>query len=111
MLVAPRVGDAVLVVPRLEAPRVTERPDVFRVDAWEETDDPVARVAALVGNARSVAIGDHTWARFVLALQAELPDARSRPPTPLPLRCVRSRTPPRSTRSKPPRPRSTRSPS
>jgi len=64
MLVAPRVGDAVLVVPRLEAPRVTERPDVFRVDAWEETDDPVARVAALVGNARSVAIGDHTWARF-----------------------------------------------
>lgn len=91
MLVAPRVGEAVLVVPRLEAPRVTERLDVFRVDAWEETDDPVARVAAIVGDARSVAIGDHTWARFVLALQAALPGARFTPANAVtaPLRAVK----------------------
>jgi len=76
MLVVPRESDAVLVVPRLEAPRVEERPEVFCVDAWDEVDDPVARVAALVDGARSVAVGDHTWARFVLAMQSALPRAQ-----------------------------------
>jgi len=78
MLVLPREGDATLVVPRLEAPRVTERPDVFTLAAWDETDDPVALVAGLVGAAGSVAIGDRTWARFVLDLQAALPGAAFR---------------------------------
>jgi Xaa-Pro aminopeptidase len=63
----------VLVVPRLEAPRVHDQPEVFRMDAWDETDDPIARVVRHLGAARSVAIGDHTWARFVLALQRGLP--------------------------------------
>jgi Xaa-Pro aminopeptidase len=76
MLVLPRDGDAQLVVPRLEAPRVAERPDVFSVRPWGETDDPVAIVADLVGPATSVAIGDRTWARFVLDLQVALPGAR-----------------------------------
>ena len=40
MLVLPRTGDARLVVPRLEAPRVTPRPDLFEIVPWEETDDP-----------------------------------------------------------------------
>ena len=54
MLVLPVDGDATLVVPRLEAPRVVERPDVFALRSWDETDDPVAIVAELVGkvNAR-----------------------------------------------------------
>ncbi len=73
MLVAHRDGDATLVVPRLEAPRVVERPGVFTIRAWEETDDPVALVAALTGRAETAAIGDTTWARFVLDLQRELP--------------------------------------
>ncbi|HEX6569110.1 MAG TPA: Xaa-Pro peptidase family protein [Acidimicrobiales bacterium] len=76
MLVLPRDGEATLVVPGLEAPRVVERPDVFSLRPWDETDDPVAIVAGLVGPAASVAIGDHTWARFVLDLQAALPAAR-----------------------------------
>jgi Xaa-Pro aminopeptidase len=80
MLVLPRDGDATLVVPRLEAPRVTERPDVFSLQPWDETDDPVGIVADLVGpaeaTAASVAVGDHTWARFVLDLQVALPTAR-----------------------------------
>jgi Xaa-Pro aminopeptidase len=76
MLVVPRDGDAVLVVPRLEAPRVRDDPGAFVLEPWEETDDPVARVAAHVGAAGVVAIGDQTWARFVLALQAALPGAR-----------------------------------
>jgi Xaa-Pro aminopeptidase len=73
MLVLPREGDATLVVPRLEAPRVVERPEVFSVRTWDETDDPVAIVAGLVGAAPRAAIGDRTWARFLVDLQAALP--------------------------------------
>jgi Xaa-Pro aminopeptidase len=75
MFVLPRTGEPVLLVPRLEAPRVVERPDLFVLETWDETDDPVARVAGLVGAAHSVAIGDQTWARFVLELQRALPSA------------------------------------
>lgn len=60
---------AVLVVPRLEAPRVAERPELFRLLPWDETDDPVDLVASLMGVARNVAVGDRTWARFVIDLQ------------------------------------------
>jgi Xaa-Pro aminopeptidase len=73
MLVLPRAGDATLVVPRLEAPRVVERPELFAVEPWSETDDPVARVAQLVGKADVVAVGDRTWARFLIELIAHLP--------------------------------------
>ena len=48
MLVLPVDGEATLVVPGLEAPRVTPRPDVFQLVPWGETDDPVALVAGLV---------------------------------------------------------------
>jgi Xaa-Pro aminopeptidase len=78
MLVLPREGDATLVVPRLEAPRVVERPDVFTLAPWEETEDPVALVARLVGAARSLAIGDRTWARFLVDLQHAVPGGRFR---------------------------------
>ena len=35
----------------LEAPRVVERPEVFTLRTWEETDDPIAVVAGLAGSA------------------------------------------------------------
>jgi len=73
MLVVPREGRATLVVPGLEAPRVTERPDLFDLRPWSETDDPVEIVAELVGSARRGAIGDQTWARFVVELQRAAP--------------------------------------
>lgn len=78
MLVVSRAGDAVLVVPELEAPRVVEQPGVFTIEPWGETDDPVARVVAHARGAAAVGIGDHTWARFVLALEEAMPDARFR---------------------------------
>lgn len=73
MLVVPREGDVTLVVPALEAPRVVERPDAFRLRPWAETEDPIALVAALTGPAATVGIGERTWARFLLALQSALP--------------------------------------
>src|SRR3954454_13422407 len=69
MLVLPRDGDAVLVVPRLEAPRVTLQGDAFALRPWDETDDPIAIVADLMGPAGVAAIGDRTWARFLVDLQ------------------------------------------
>ena len=76
MLVLPADGDTpVLVVPRLEAPRVDEQPDVFSVRPWGETEDPVAVVASLLGGRRRLAISDRAWATFLLGLQSAIPDA------------------------------------
>src|SRR6188508_2998322 len=76
MLVLPADGEATLVVPRLEAPRVVEQPDVFRLRPWAETDDPVSLVATLVDDRRQLAISDRAWATFLLQLQAWLPGAK-----------------------------------
>jgi Xaa-Pro aminopeptidase len=73
MLVVPRDGDATLVVPRLEAPRVHVRPDVFELVTWGETDDPIERVTQLMGGARRAAIGNQTWAQFLVALLQRVP--------------------------------------
>ena len=75
MLVVPLDGEATLVVPRLEAPRVADQPGIFEIRPWDETDDPVAIVAALAGRPALAAVGDRTWARFVIKLQALLPHA------------------------------------
>ncbi|MEN3315343.1 MAG: hypothetical protein V7605_1577 [Acidimicrobiaceae bacterium] len=79
MLVLPADDAATLVVPRLEEPRVVPVPELFAVRAWDETDDPVAIVADLVGGRPNLAVSDRTWATFVLALQASLPGARWHP--------------------------------
>src|SRR3954465_872840 len=75
MLVLPADGDAVLVVPRLEAPRVVERPGVFSIRPWGELESPVHVVAELVGNRRRLAISDRAWSTFLLQLQTLRPDA------------------------------------
>lgn len=75
MLVVPRDGDATLVVPRLEAPRVVEQPGVFTMLPWGETQDPVDLVAGLTGPAPRVAVGDTMWARFLVELLPHLPSS------------------------------------
>jgi len=76
MLVLPAEGDAVLVVPQLEAPRVVANPEVFSVRPWPDTEDPVAVVAELVGRRSTLGISDRTWATFLLQLQARMPDTK-----------------------------------
>ena len=76
LLVVPRGGDASLIVPFLEAPRVVERPDGFDVVSWKDGDDPIALATNLIGAAGRVAVGDQTWAGFLVDLSAELPDTR-----------------------------------
>ncbi|MYH44776.1 MAG: aminopeptidase P family protein [Acidimicrobiaceae bacterium] len=75
MLVVPRDGEATLVVPRLEASRVVERPEVFGIRPWDETEDPVAIVAGLAGAAAVAAAGDQMWSRFLVELMTVMPDA------------------------------------
>jgi Xaa-Pro aminopeptidase len=73
MLVVPRDAVATLVVPALEVPRVDHREEVFRLRPWGETEDPVAIVAELLGASRTAAIGNRTWAQFLVALQRARP--------------------------------------
>lgn len=78
MLVVPRDGEATLVVPGLEAPRVVPRGEAFAIRPWGELDDPVAIVADLVGRPTTAAIGDTMWARFVVELLGHWPSDRTR---------------------------------
>src|SRR5215207_3757139 len=78
MLVVPRDGDATLVIPRLEAPRVVPRPGVFELAPWNETDDPVALVVRLAGRPGTVAVGDTMWARFLVELLSHWPAGSTR---------------------------------
>ncbi|MEX2625813.1 MAG: Xaa-Pro peptidase family protein [Ilumatobacteraceae bacterium] len=75
MLVVPREGDASMIIPRLEAARVAEQPGVFDLVPWAETEDPTAIVAKLAAGARTVAVGDQMWARFLVELLPQLPGA------------------------------------
>jgi Xaa-Pro aminopeptidase len=91
MLVLPVDGDAVLVVPALEASRVEEDAELFSMRPWGEAEQPVAIVTGLLGSRRRLAIGERTWATFLLRLQAALPDASWQPATVVtgPLRAVK----------------------
>ena len=73
-LVVRRDGPCVLVVPGLEAPRVEHHADVFDLVAWGETQDPMTIVVDALAGARTVAVGDQMWARFVLDAQRRLPN-------------------------------------
>jgi Xaa-Pro aminopeptidase len=80
MLVLPATGDAVLVVPALEAPRVATADTLFTVAAWPDAEDPIDLVVSLLpgaaaGGTRRLAISDRAWTTTVLALQRRLPGA------------------------------------
>ena len=74
MLVVDRSDTPTLFIPELETARVTQHGDVFEMVGWGETTDPIGLVAARLGERNRVAIGDTTWARFVVDLLAARPD-------------------------------------
>ena len=76
MLVVTNDSVAALIVPRLEAPRVTPHDDVFKIIPWGETENPVAIVAEQLNGAKRIAIGDQMWARFLVELLGFVSGAR-----------------------------------
>lgn len=78
-LVLPVEGTPVLVLPRLEEPlarhHLGELADELELVAWDETDDPIRAVQAVVGAAQRIALQDQMWARFALRLRAALEPA------------------------------------
>ena len=92
MLVVPRDGEASLVVPALEAPRVREQPGVFTMVPWREGDDPIAVITSLMGPAATAAVGDHMWSGFLVDLIAARPDVAFRRASTItsPIRSVKS---------------------
>lgn len=61
---------ATLVVPELEVPRVETGP--FEIHTWRETDHPIDIVTTLAGRPTIAAIGDQTWALFLIQLLARM---------------------------------------
>ncbi len=80
MLVVPKDDDAKLVIPAFEIARVADRPE-FDIVGWNETEDPIKIVVEALGgsagskraSAKKLAIGDHTWSRFLVELNDEMP--------------------------------------
>jgi Xaa-Pro aminopeptidase len=87
MLVIPASGRATLVVPRLEVTPARGCPGVagawIDVETWEETEDPVDRVAGIVHRGSPpapggrttggrIAVSDRLWALHLLRLQAAM---------------------------------------
>ena len=69
-------GEAKLLVPVLEAPRARAAQTGIPLVTWSETEDPIARVRELVGDATSLALADQMWAAFVLPFARTFARAR-----------------------------------
>ena len=91
MLVLPADDEATLVVPRLEAPRVSHDGRLFAMRPWAESEDPAGIVAGLVGNRKALAVSDRCWASPLLTLQRLLEGASWRPASAVtgPIRAVK----------------------
>jgi len=78
-LIVPADGEPALVLPRLEEPlarhALGELADEISFVPWDETDDPIRLVQAIVAGALRVAVQDQMWARFALRLRAALDPA------------------------------------
>jgi Xaa-Pro aminopeptidase len=78
LLGIPRAGRPFAVAPRLDAMLLDERRELLDVHAWDETESPFELVARLSegSDGQTIAISDHSYAIFLLRLQAVMPEAR-----------------------------------
>jgi len=75
-LIVPVDGHPALVLPRLEEPlarhELGDLAEDLTLVPWDETDDPIRLVQAIVAGARRVAVQDQMWARVALRMRAAL---------------------------------------
>ncbi len=78
LLLIPKTGEAQLMVPVLEAPRVKTLGIPFALVAWSETDNPTEMAAHILraGGAQHIAAGDELWARWLVRIQNYYPEAQ-----------------------------------
>jgi Xaa-Pro aminopeptidase len=74
-------GEPFIVVPRLEAPRLTSRNDLMEIldlRSWEETENPIQLLARGLGDpaGKTIAVSDQMWSGFLLKLMEAAPSAR-----------------------------------
>lgn len=81
VLVLTAGGEAVLVVPELEAPKVPEAGDLFELRPWSELEDPIDIASRIVGSGGKVEVGmsDRAWATSLLGFQSRLAGASWHP--------------------------------
>jgi Xaa-Pro aminopeptidase len=77
LLILPREGEPVMVVPGLEAPLVARAAGEVRLVAWADHDTPevIAADALRAKPGARLAVGNQLWSAFLLRLQAAVPDA------------------------------------
>jgi Xaa-Pro aminopeptidase len=76
VLVLPQEGEAVLVVPALEAPRVPALPAGVAIRPWSDGEEPLDLVVGILGRQGArLGVSDRAWAATVLGLQERLPRA------------------------------------
>ncbi len=78
MLVLPVDGAPTLVLPGFEIDGVVDSEQIMTLAPWGETDDPIDLVGQALGGATKgrLAIGDHTWSRFLVGLQRRFAQAQ-----------------------------------
>lgn len=81
LLILPREGSAVMVVPSFEIPVVERYATFFNLVGWQETEDPIRKVADVIGRetTSTIAVCDQLHALFLLGIQSQLPNARFMP--------------------------------
>ncbi len=91
LLVIPAEGKPFAVVPRFEAVLLGERAQLLDTHAWQETEDPIAMVAGLLGTGSEFAVSQQLWSTFLIGLQSALPGRGWQDATPLlrPLRMIK----------------------
>ncbi len=72
LLILPAEGEPSMVVPGLEAPLIHDGSGRVTLHAWGDADVPADLAASLIGDAKSIAVGNKLWASFLIRLQDRL---------------------------------------
>lgn len=67
-----------LIVPKLEAPLMPQRPQVFDMRSWADGEDPIDLLLTELGDAETVAFGDQSRAQHLISLLQRRPGLKVR---------------------------------